>query len=77
MNELLRQRRSRARRGAPARAPAARPASTAAKGLKPAKRVVAGPKSRAAAAPRRFPARKAARAPQGPAQGGRRRVVKQ
>jgi succinyl-CoA synthetase alpha subunit len=76
MNELLRQRRSRARRGAPARAPAARPASTAAKGRKPAarpaKRVVAGPKARAAAAPRRLPARKAARAPQRPAQGRRR-----
>jgi succinyl-CoA synthetase alpha subunit len=76
MNELLRQRRTRARRGAPARAPAARPASTAAKGRKPAarpaKRVVAGPKARAAAAPRRLPARKPARAPQGRARGRRR-----
>jgi len=75
MNELLRQRRSRARRGAPARAPAARPASAGAKALKraarPAKRAVAGPKSRPAAA-RRFPARKAARTPQGPTQGRRR-----
>ena len=77
MNELLRERRPRARRGAPAaRAPAARPASTAAPGRKPAarpaKRVVAGPKERAAAAPRRLPARKPARAPQGRAQGRRR-----
>jgi succinyl-CoA synthetase alpha subunit len=74
MNELLRQRRPRPRRATPA--PAARPASTAAQGLKPAarppKRVGAGPKARAAAAPRRFPARKAARAPQGPAHGRRR-----
>jgi succinyl-CoA synthetase alpha subunit len=75
MNELLRQRRSRPRRATPA--PAARPAGTAAQGLKPAarpaKRVGAGPKARAAAAaPRRFAARKAARAPQGPAHGRRR-----
>jgi succinyl-CoA synthetase alpha subunit len=72
MNELLRQRRSRARRGAPA----ARPARAAAKALKraarPPKRAVAGPKSRPAAAARRFPARKAARLPQGPRQGRRR-----
>jgi len=57
MNELLRQRRSRARRGAPARAPATRPASAGARALKaarPARRAVAGPKSRPAAA-RRFP----------------------
>ena len=76
MNELLRQRRSGAGRRAPARAPAARPPSTAAPGRKPAarpaKRVVAGPKARAAAAPRRLPARKPARAPQRPAQRRRR-----
>jgi len=74
MNELLRQRRSRARRGAPARAPATRPASAGARALKaarPARRAVAGPKSRPAAA-RRFPARKAARTPQGPTRGRRR-----
>jgi succinyl-CoA synthetase alpha subunit len=65
MNELLRERRPRARRGAPARAPAARPASTAAKGRKPAAR------------PAKRVVRKAARAPQRPAQGRRRRVVKQ
>jgi len=74
MNELLRQRRARARGGA--RAGGARPASTAARGLKPAarpaKRVAAGPKARAAAAPRRLRARKAARARQGPARGRRR-----
>jgi len=68
MNELLRPRHERARRAAPARAPAARPARAAAKGparaARPAKRVVAGPEARAAAA-RRLRVRRTARAPQG------------
>jgi succinyl-CoA synthetase alpha subunit len=75
MNELLRRRRARPGRGVPAPAPAARRPSVAAKALgraaRAAKRTAAGPKARAAAAPR-LPARRAARVPRGPAQGRRR-----
>jgi len=81
MNELLRRRRSTVRHGAPARAAGRRPAGASAAAKPPKrtarpKRVATGPKSRAGAA-RRLPARKAARARQGPAQGRRRSVVKQ
>ena len=74
MNELLRQRRARAKPSAAAPAPAARRSAAAKapeRAARTVKRAAAGPKSRAAPA-RRLPARKAARARRGPAQGRRR-----